>query len=209
MSVTINQRFKVAGYNAATWTSGTVLEARELGLELDTGKAKLGDGAAPWGSLGYHYFWSTWARIDSKPTTLAGYGITDAAVATSGTWTPSFGGDGGDPTIGYTQQNGTWIRHGNVMHLFGELQINTIAGGSGNLLIKGLPVASASPRYQGVLSVGYAGSFVTNFPTGGYVPASSSFAYVCGDVGGARTNLAVSVLQSATTCIFHLIYRLA
>lgn len=78
MSVTVLYRFKVAGYNASAWTSGTLLEERELGLELDTGKVKLGNGSTIWGSLGYHYFWTTWARIDSKPTTLAGYGITDA-----------------------------------------------------------------------------------------------------------------------------------
>jgi hypothetical protein len=50
MAVTIQLR----GDTAANWTGANpVLHQRELGVETDTGKAKLGDGVTTWASLGY------------------------------------------------------------------------------------------------------------------------------------------------------------
>lgn len=39
--------------NASAWQESDVLLAGEVGVELDTGKAKIGDGAKTWGQLGY------------------------------------------------------------------------------------------------------------------------------------------------------------
>lgn len=79
MAETVNYRFKIAGKSAATLTADNPTPlVRELVIELDTGKSKIGDGATAWNLLGYQFWWTTWARIDSKPTTLAGYGIADA-----------------------------------------------------------------------------------------------------------------------------------
>lgn len=62
MSGEINLRFKVAGHDAADWTaSNPVLNDREWGDELDTGKVKRGPGA--WNSLPYRSFWSAWGQI--------------------------------------------------------------------------------------------------------------------------------------------------
>ena len=53
MSVTIQLR----GDSAANWTSvNPVLNQREVGVETDTGKAKVGDGVTAWASLAY---WDT------------------------------------------------------------------------------------------------------------------------------------------------------
>lgn len=50
MSVTIQLR----GDSAANWAStNPVLHQREIGVETDTGKAKMGDGATAWNSLAY------------------------------------------------------------------------------------------------------------------------------------------------------------
>lgn len=47
-------RFKIAGYPAADWTTANpILLERELGIETDTYKVKLGDGATAWNSLDY------------------------------------------------------------------------------------------------------------------------------------------------------------
>lgn len=146
----------------------------------------------------------------AKPVSTAQQTALDAkADATTGTWTPSFGGDGADPTITYANQNGQWSRLGNIVHLLGELEIASKSGGSGNLQIKGFPVAATSGRYLGAMTVGYGGGFITTLPTGGYVPASSSFAYVCGDVSGSRTNISTGTLQAGSLLIFHITYRAA
>lgn len=62
MTSEVNLRFKVAGHSAADWTaSNPVLNDREWGDEIDTGKVKRGPGA--WNSLPYRSFWSAWGQI--------------------------------------------------------------------------------------------------------------------------------------------------
>ena len=64
---------------AANWTSAnTILSAGELGYETNTNKAKIGDGSTAWNSLDYTVYDPDFADVTNKPTTLAGYGITDA-----------------------------------------------------------------------------------------------------------------------------------
>lgn len=66
---TFNIRYAIAGHAASAWAIGDpLLNARELGIETDTGKFKIGDGAATWNSLPYMNFWTTWARVDGKPS---------------------------------------------------------------------------------------------------------------------------------------------
>lgn len=51
---TFTVRFRVAGHEAADWAaSNPVLLARELGVETDTLKMKMGDGTTAWNSLDY------------------------------------------------------------------------------------------------------------------------------------------------------------
>lgn len=70
MSVTIQHR----GDSAANWTAtNPVLHQRELGVETDTGKSKMGDGATTWASLAY---WQPFGR------TFAGL-LTPTAVKTA------------------------------------------------------------------------------------------------------------------------------
>mgnify|MGYP003321416868 CR=1 FL=1 len=68
-------------------TVNPTLSAGEVGIETDTLKAKVGDGSTVWNSLSYFIFNPTFAEITNKPTTLAGYGITDAALIASPTFT--------------------------------------------------------------------------------------------------------------------------
>lgn len=61
--MSINVRFQIGGHTAAEWTAGNpVLLARELAVETDTGKAKVGDGATAWNSLAY--LLGTVAKLD-------------------------------------------------------------------------------------------------------------------------------------------------
>lgn len=67
---------------ATNWTSvNPTLAAGEFARETDSGRFKFGDDVTPWSALGY---WKLpWIDITGKPTTLAGYGITDALPASA------------------------------------------------------------------------------------------------------------------------------
>lgn len=68
---------------AANWTAAnTVLALGEPGVETDTLKVKVGDGITAWTSLAYSISYN-FNDLNNKPTTLAGYGITDALSLTS------------------------------------------------------------------------------------------------------------------------------
>ncbi|WP_447724644.1 hyaluronate lyase N-terminal domain-containing protein [Sphingomonas koreensis] len=73
-------KFRLRRDTAANWTANNpTLALGEPGLETDTRKVKYGDGSTAWNSLAYAASGAAaWADITGKPTTLAGYGITDA-----------------------------------------------------------------------------------------------------------------------------------
>ena len=76
-------RFQLRRDTAATWTStNPVLALGEPGVETDTLKVKVGDGVTAWNSLGYSIT-KDFTDLTSKPTTIAGYGITDAVASSS------------------------------------------------------------------------------------------------------------------------------
>ncbi len=72
-------RIQLRRDTASNW-SGTnpILNAGEIGYETDTGKAKIGDGTAAWSTLAYRIYTPAFSDLTSTPTTIAGYGITDA-----------------------------------------------------------------------------------------------------------------------------------
>ena len=80
MSVTIQTRRDLA----ANWTTvNPVLHSGEIGLETDTRKAKMGDGATAWTSLSY------WNPDGSAAVVASVFGRTGAVAATSGDYTVS------------------------------------------------------------------------------------------------------------------------
>src|ERR1700733_10406706 len=75
MSVTIQLRRDTA----ANWTAADpVLNQGELGVETDTSKSKLGDGATAWNSLGY------WATGGGSGSVASVFGRTGPVAAQSG-----------------------------------------------------------------------------------------------------------------------------
>ena len=72
-------RIQLRRDTAANWTSAnTILNPGEVGFETDTSKAKIGDGTTAWTSLAYFIYRPAFTDLTSTPSTLAGYGITDA-----------------------------------------------------------------------------------------------------------------------------------
>jgi hypothetical protein len=85
-----NARILLRGRTASEWTiSNEILLAREKGLELDTGKEKVGDGVTPWNDLDY---WEDGAG--------GGSGATDLSVVNRGASTLDIASStGADATI--------------------------------------------------------------------------------------------------------------
>ena len=72
-------RIQLRRDTAPDWTSiNPTLSAGELGYESNTDKFKIGDGATAWNDLDYVIYKPSFSDILNKPTTISGYGITDA-----------------------------------------------------------------------------------------------------------------------------------
>ena len=56
-----------------------------------------------------------------------------------GTWTPTFEGTTTNPTVTYANQTGTYTKVGNLVTLFCQLRTSAASGGSGSLMIAGIP----------------------------------------------------------------------
>ena len=77
-------RIQIRRDTSADWAStNPTLSSGELGYETNTDKFKIGDGVTAWNSLGYVIYEPSFADILNKPTTVAGYGITDALTSVS------------------------------------------------------------------------------------------------------------------------------
>lgn len=74
-----------------------------------------------------------------------------------GTWTPTYSGDGGNPTVTYSTRSGTYTKVGRVVTITCSLVIATVSGGSGQLRIAGLPFTN------GGNNCGLSNGFVFNF----------------------------------------------
>ena len=72
-------RIQLRRDTSSNWsTTNPTLNSGELGVETNTSKIKLGDGSTAWNSLDYVVYPLAFSDLLNKPTTIAGYGITDA-----------------------------------------------------------------------------------------------------------------------------------
>ena len=83
--VSIQLKYK----NAADWGASDVLLAGEIGIELDTQKAKLGNGTTAWSELGYYsdpvvtgLITALTARVGDNETNISG--LTERMTAAEG-----------------------------------------------------------------------------------------------------------------------------
>jgi hypothetical protein len=221
-------RFRLRRDSAADWTSNNpVLLLGEPGIETDTRKIKYGDGATAWNSLGYSA-----TDLDADLVAIAALSPanddvlqrksgawtnrtlaqlkTDLALTDEGTWTPAFGSSGTAPICTYLNQSGTYRRVGKLMTLFGELYVDTLTPGTGELRITGFPTAPANARYNGTVSIGASLGWTTKKPIGGYVHNGGSYATLTVDTSATSqldcptTNLAAGALLT-----FSITYALA
>ena len=151
-----------------------------------TPDADLGHGTAPWQDLYLHggvYF-----DGDTATNKLDAY--------EEGVWTPAYTTTNGDGTFTHdTVRKGYYTVIGDVVHASFRLRTDAVSGGTGNLLISGLPFASknvTSAGQSGSLVVGRSHNFGTYFPIGGYVnDAASSITVVA--LSSLNTNTVTAV----------------
>jgi len=107
------------------------------------------------GSAGAAITWNTGLEVVASGKARAKNGLlfgTDTAAANAlddyeeGTWTPAFGRNGGSqPTVGYSEQVGSYTKVGNMVFLTGDISISSISvPDNGNLTITGMPFTKGS-----------------------------------------------------------------
>ena len=96
-----------------------------------------------------------------------------------GTWTPTFTGVSGNPTVSYTVQIGYYTKIGSIVYATCDMRWNGWSGGSGHLRINTLPFVTngaGSGQYQNGVNINY---FVGASATvrGGYLETNSTYYY--------------------------------
>jgi hypothetical protein len=66
----------------------------------------------------------------------------------TGTWTPTIGGTGSNPTATYSTQVGNYTKIGNMVYFVARIGLATYSGGSGTILIRGLPFVIGGANNQ-------------------------------------------------------------
>ncbi len=131
-----------------------------------------------------------------------------------GTWTPSYGGTGADPTATYlSQTSGHYTKIGDLVHCQVEVRTSAISGGSGELEIKGFPFTAngLSELAQGAVTL-YNITFNTSYLYTFEMQSSTTYGFVrVSRSGTSSTNLAVAdVLNSNPALIrFTVSYKVA
>jgi hypothetical protein len=110
-----------------------------------------------------------------------------------GTFTPTLGGTSSDPTVTYASVNtvGYYTKIGNVVNFTLEIRTTAKSGGSGDLLVKGLP-----------FSTGLTNSYNAEFPVTFYNMAFNTTGHYSGELfGGGQTSLYIRESVANTTSV--------
>jgi hypothetical protein len=88
------------------------------------------------------------AFLSALPTFQAEANAVAAALGVADTsqhaFVPTIGGTGGNPSVGYTAQDGVYQKVGQTVKFSMKVFWNSMSGGSGNVLIGGLPYPAAN-----------------------------------------------------------------
>ena len=83
-----------------------------------------------------------------------------------GTWTPSYGGSGSNPSPTYLVRDARYTKIGRTVFWTAEITITATSGGSGILQITGFPFACGY-RYAGGATITYANNWTVAAPSVG------------------------------------------
>ena len=124
-----------------------------------------------------------------------------------GSWTPAFGTTSTNySSITYSTQTGVYTKVGNVVTLYGWLEISAVSGGTGNCTIGNLPFTTG---FQGTLTNGWSnGAWNTQVPESGHILASNTVVYlIYYNTTGSTSQIASGNLKAGSQIIFSATYR--
>ena len=120
-----------------------------------------------------------------------------------GDWTPAWSAQGTAPSVTHAAQNGSYTKIGRLVIAKGQVATNAsgISGGSGTLIITGLPFTSALESDNGTSAIGFV-SFIslnTNYTSFGLdVSSNSTFLRVL-QSGSNNSGLTVPVGNASSS----------
>jgi len=181
---------------------------------------------APSGSANASITWTEAARFNNTGNLVfpSGQGIDFSATANSsgtmtsellsdyeeGTWSPTFIGEGVNPTVTYSLQLGRYVKIGQMVYASGNITLSAVSGtGSSNLQIGGWPFTvgpSATTDRTTVVDVGFANNWTTASPTRGYLREGQTGAYLTTISGTTVTFITTNHLQSTSALYFKIVY---
>ena len=130
-----------------------------------------------------------------------------------GTWTPTYLGTTGNPTITYLVQDGVYTKIGNTVHCQGRLQTDAASGGSGNLLIGNFPFQCKTGDDRGTINIGYSSTWDTQAPETGHMENGGTRAFLRFFNGTGATFVTVTNLRNIGTqendILFDVTYEVA
>jgi hypothetical protein len=127
MSITLSALQKQRRDTAANWTAANpTLLAGEIGIESDTEKIKIGDGATAWNSLGYQ----PWSELSTYP-------IVNADIASNAEIAVSKLADGTARQLLQTDAAGTGVEWASNIDIPGTLDVTSAATFDNNVIIQG------------------------------------------------------------------------
>lgn len=132
-----------------------------------------------------------------------------SAVAT-GTWTPTIlGGAGVNKGHTYNEQNGVYMRIGNVVFVHGQAWLSALGIIDGSVVVVGglpFPVKTNS-QYRPVATVRWTNVTFTGAPGGTGANGTSFISMVTFASGGGTTNMVDSALSATTALSVFLMYE--
>tara|TARA_R110002096_G_scaffold95098_2_gene213447 strand:- start:523 stop:1356 length:834 start_codon:yes stop_codon:yes gene_type:complete len=130
-----------------------------------------------------------------------------------GTFTPTYTGSTSNPTITYDMQYGIYVKVGRLCHVVCRIRTDATSGGSGNLLLSGLPFnafAAPTSSMSGGITVNRADSFTTNTPTYGVISNGNSYINLNYDIAASAVTTAnLTNAVNSNTLIISLVYQTA
>ena len=119
-----------------------------------------------------------------------------------GTWTPTYGGTSGDPTVTYTQQLGSYVKIGKFVFIEGRLDTSAASGGVQFLTINGLPFACAVGTTLGGFSSLKSSGWTTAAPLAGYIELTTQIGLTYDVSVTQRSEVLVSHLTNGAVTLF-------
>ena len=124
-----------------------------------------------------------------------------------GTWTPTIGADGGDPTVGYVQNTGAYTKVGNLVTVYCTIITSSATGGSGHLTVDALPFTVAAGQ-DGAVNLSFNYNWTTS-PDGGACQATTSRAIFYSSIATNVQSTPADLTNGTNYLIFTASYRAA